>query len=232
MQQIRKSIRVAFVIKVLDPKRVHSPRWRRLKFFPLTVEFSSAVPYANFSSPCSTSLRLVVSHTFSFFTRPSQVANELRAYHAGLLLQSSECEQVGLSRLEQRRSLDLPALSLLPVMPQLSPFAPYLPGQTIARDDEPPLEGASAGGPQAAHGSRARTLRHRLSRQAVSSLYELTKIQPLLGHALNSFLHPGSPHHQHLCIGLCADALLTNLPERRIWRHLQNLSVPSAGGFF
>ncbi|CAD7942740.1 unnamed protein product, partial [Amoebophrya sp. A120] len=95
----------------------------------------------------------------------------------------------GLLDLDGKQQVVLPALTLLPILPQLSSYASYLPAQVIEQK------------------SFARQ-NPRLSRQAVLQLYEMTKVQPVLGHTLcDQFLRIRNLADQ-MSIGLAADALL------------------------
>eukprot|EP00392_Amoebophrya_sp_AT5.2_P004950 g4959.t1 len=130
----------------------------------------------------------------------AEVANELRAYHAGLLdLGSRGGGRPGAGGASpQAQQITLPSLSVLPITPQLSSFASYLPAQTIEQ------KSFSRQNP-------------RLSRQA-----------PVLGHTLCDFLRIRALSDQ-MSIGLAADALLFENFDLAC-RHLRFLEPDPAGG--
>jgi len=105
----------------------------------------------------------------------AEVANELRAYQAGLgLVGVTGGVTSGVTKDGQNASVvKLPAVSVLPVASQLAPAASFLPAQTI---DFGELRAKRKQAP-------------RLSRQAISELFQFTRAQPVLGHVLHGFLH-------------------------------------------
>eukprot|EP00397_Hematodinium_sp_SG-2012_P000200 GEMP01000200.1.p1 GENE.GEMP01000200.1~~GEMP01000200.1.p1 ORF type:complete len:2672 (+),score=706.44 GEMP01000200.1:330-8018(+) len=133
----------------------------------------------------------------------ADVASELRAFHTGALCQVYRHEMKNLN------SITLPNLALLPVTNQLSPFASYLPSQTI---QVKPQRDASNDDTQT------------LSPHAVVELVELAKTQPMLGHHICRFLSVNNEvmmeRIQQICVGLTADALLTST-NANFWRHMQ-----------
>jgi hypothetical protein len=151
----------------------------------------------------------------------AEVASELRAYHAGLLSATSSVADLP-AELQVPLSFKLPALSLLQVTTQVSPYVNFLPAHTTDREEQ--LEYFSSGGAG-------------LSKAAVQQLYDLCKSQPLLGHCISFALAPRgcaaavktARRIQQMCLGLTADALLQNL-KGDAWRYLKFLEVSDAIG--
>lgn len=144
----------------------------------------------------------------------AEVASELRAYHAGLLSATSS---------EIPVSFKLPALSLLQVTTQVSPYVNFLPAHTSDRQEQ--LEHFSGGGAG-------------LSKTAVQQLYDLCKSQPLLGRCISLALTPAgcaaalktARQIQQMCLGLTADALLQSVKNGDAWRYLKFLEVSDTVG--
>lgn len=148
----------------------------------------------------------------------AEVASELRAYHAGLLCATSK-SQTGLApALQVPASFKLPALSLLQVTNQVSPYVNFLPSHTTDRKEQ--SEHFNSGSAS-------------LTKAAVQQLYDLCKGQPLIGRCISLALAPagcvlaaatGQRIHQ-MNLGLTADALLQTL-KGDAWRYLKFLDLP------
>lgn len=151
----------------------------------------------------------------------AEVASELRAYHAGLLCATSS-EETTEPELQVPRTFKLPALSLLQVTNQVSPYVNFLPPHTTDRHEQ--VEHFSSGNAS-------------LSKAAVQQLYDLCKSQPLLGRCISRALAPAgcaaarmtARRIQQMCLGLTADALLQSL-KGDAWRYLKFLEVSDAVG--
>lgn len=149
----------------------------------------------------------------------AEVASELREYHAGLLCATSLDGDLP-PELQVPPSFKLPALSLLQVTNQVSPFVNFLPGHSIQRQE------------QIDHFSSKS-----LTKAAVQQLYDLCRSQPLLGRCIClSLAPPGctaavptARRIQQMYLGLTADALLQSL-KSDAWRYLKFLEVNDAVG--
>ena len=149
----------------------------------------------------------------------AEVASELREYHAGLLCATSLGEELP-ADLQVPPSFKLPALSLLQVTNQVSPFVNFLPGLSIQRQEQ--IDQFS---------SRS------LTKAAVQQLYDLCRSQPLLGRCICLSLAPPNcaaavptaRRIQQMYLGLTADALLQSL-KSDAWRYLKFLEVNDSVG--
>ena len=149
----------------------------------------------------------------------AEVASELREYHAGLLCATSLDEDLP-ADLQVPPSFKLPALSLLQVTNQVSPFVNFLPGLSIQRQEQ--IDQFS---------SRS------LTKAAVQQLYDLCRSQPLLGRCICLSLAPPkcaaaiptARRIQQMYLGLTADALLQSL-KSDAWRYLKFLEVNDSVG--
>ncbi|CAE8675054.1 unnamed protein product, partial [Polarella glacialis] len=153
----------------------------------------------------------------------AEVASELRAYHSGLLCARAASEgEPPQPELQVPSSFRLPALSLLQVTNQASPYVNFLPGHTTDRKEQ--IQHFGSGGAS-------------LSKAAVQQLYDLCKSQPLLGRCIVLSLAPPSctvslptaRRIQQMYLGLTADALLQSL-KSDAWRYLKFLEVNDAVG--
>ena len=150
----------------------------------------------------------------------AEVASELREYHAGLLCATSLDEDLPLD-LQVPPSFKLPALSLLQVTNQVSPFVNFLPGLSIQRQEQIDFPFSSKS----------------LTKAAVQQLYDLCRSQPLLGRCICRSLAPSdclaavptARRIQQMYLGLTADALLQSL-KSDAWRYLKFLEVNDSVG--
>ncbi|CAK0808129.1 unnamed protein product [Prorocentrum cordatum] len=151
----------------------------------------------------------------------AEVASELRAYHAGLLCATGQEEDLP-PEMQVPYSFKLPALSLLQVTNQVSPYVNFLPAHTTDRHEQ--VDHLASGNAS-------------LSKAAVQQLYDLCKSQPLLGRCVGRALAPPgcaaalttARRIQQMCLGLTADSLLQSL-KGDAWRYLKFLEVSDAIG--
>jgi len=149
----------------------------------------------------------------------AEVASELREYHAGLLCATSLGEELA-AELQVPPSFKLPALSLLQVTNQVSPFVNFLPGLSIQRQEQIDQFSSKS-----------------LTKAAVQQLYDLCRSQPLLGRCICLSLAPPNcaaavptaRRIQQMYLGLTADALLQSL-KSDAWRFLKFLEVNDSVG--
>lgn len=151
----------------------------------------------------------------------AEVASELREYHAGLLCATSADELDEPAELQVPATFKLPALSLLQVTNQVSPFVNFLTSHTIQRQEQIELFSASKS----------------LSKAAVQQLYDLCRSQPLLGRCICLSLSPPgcaaalptARRIQQMYLGLTADALLQSF-KSDAWRYLKFIEVNDTVG--
>ncbi|CAE6920524.1 unnamed protein product [Symbiodinium sp. CCMP2592] len=125
----------------------------------------------------------------------AEVASELREYHAGLLCATSVDEVGEAAELQVPATFKLPALSLLQVTNQVSPFVNFLTSHTIQRQEQIELFSASKS----------------LSKAAVQQLYDLCRSQPLLGRCICLSLSPPAPGAAQGCTCCTLYSTCTNL---------------------